>query len=157
MGENVFFINAIVMLMAKVITIKLMLIFQILSPSWIGISLLLSARIRYWQQQLVRPMVVMLKGCRGSDFRSGLSTAVHYAHLNCRGPMLMPICSHFCPCLSTSVLSYLRRAALGIQLSLPSVIHHRRGRRKRGSGHLNLALKNRCQLPASPTGLDEPL
>ncbi|EAA7322060.1 hypothetical protein AC338_000880 [Salmonella enterica subsp. enterica] len=27
------------------------------------------------------------------------------AHLNCRGPMLMPICSHFCPGLSTSVLS----------------------------------------------------
>lgn len=41
----------------------------------------------------------------------------YYAHLNCRGPMLMPICSHFCPGLSTSVLS-TQMAALRLGISV---------------------------------------
>ncbi|ECW5634748.1 hypothetical protein AE576_22345 [Salmonella enterica subsp. enterica serovar Kentucky] len=64
------------------------------------------------------PNDVMLKRpLRDPIFAAAFSTAVRYAHLNCRGPMLMPICSHFCPGLSTSVLS-TQMAALRLGISV---------------------------------------
>ncbi|WP_204368083.1 hypothetical protein, partial [Salmonella enterica] len=94
--------------------------FQYLSLQldWHIFIIIILGVIRYWKIAIGSPNDVMLKRpLRDPIFAAAFSTAVHYAHLNYRGPMLMPICSHFCPGLSTSVLS-TQMAALRLGISV---------------------------------------